>query len=72
MSESQRLLTLVGDPNQINTWSNTSYFFLKAGKIEGFLHGGIPLQPEKLKIQRLLWNGWQQLTTGQHGGFQYS
>jgi glycosyltransferase involved in cell wall biosynthesis len=72
MTELQRVLTLVGDPNQINTWSNIPYFLLKAGQIEGFLHGGIPLQPERLKLPRLLWNGWQQLMTGKHGGFQYS
>ncbi|MBD2459663.1 glycosyltransferase family 4 protein [Oscillatoria sp. FACHB-1407] len=68
----QRLLTLVGDPNQVNTWSNIPYFFLQAGKTQGFLHQGLPLNPEKLKLQRLVWNGWQQLTTGHHGGFQYS
>lgn len=72
MTELQRVLTLVGDPNQINTWSNIPYFLLIAGQVSGFLHGGIPLQPEHLKIKRLLWNGWQQLITGQHGGFQYS
>ncbi|MFQ4137702.1 glycosyltransferase family 4 protein [Nodosilinea sp. PGN35] len=72
MTSPQRVLTLVGDPSQINTWSNIPYFLLKAGQTAGFLHYGLPLQPEKLKLQRLLWNGWQHLTTGHHGGFQYS
>ncbi|MBE9158405.1 glycosyltransferase family 4 protein [Nodosilinea sp. LEGE 06152] len=72
MTSTQRVLTLVGDPNQINTWSNIPYFFLKAGQAAGFLHRGLPLQPEKLNLQRLLWNGWQHITTAHHGGFQYS
>jgi glycosyltransferase involved in cell wall biosynthesis len=72
MPNLKRVLAVVGDPNDINTWSNIPYFFLQAGQAAGFLHQGLPLQPQKLKVQRLLWNGWQQLTTGHHGGFQYS
>lgn len=72
MTSPQRVLTLVGDPNQINTWSNIPYFFLKAGQTAGFLQSGLPLHPEKLTLQRLLWNGWQYLTTTHRGGFQYS
>lgn len=72
MTSTQRVLTLVGDPNQINTWSNIPYFFLKAGKKAGFLHQGLPLEPERLKTQKMLWNGWQLLRTGHYGGFQYS
>lgn len=68
----QRLLTVVGDPNQINTWSNIPYFFLKAGQRAGFLDSGLPLHPEKLRLQRLIWNGWQWLQTREIGGFQYS
>lgn len=72
MTATQRVLTLIGDPNRINTWSNIPYFFLKAGQRADFLHYGLPLNPEKLRLQRLLWNGWQHLTTARHGGFQYS
>lgn len=68
----QRFLTVVGDPNLINTWSNTPYFFLKAGQEKGFLDAGLPLNPEKLKTQRLIWNLWKLLQTGEKGGFQYS
>ena len=61
MPSTQRVLTLVGDPNQINTWSNIPYFFLKAGQEANFFHSGIPLKPEKLKSQRILWNIWQTI-----------
>ena len=67
-----RHLTVVGDPNDINTWSNIPYFFLQAGKQQGFLDGGLPLQPEHLRFQRWAWNLWMLLRTGSYGGFQYS
>lgn len=67
-----RVLTVVGDPNQINTWSNTPYFFLQAGKQRKFLDRGLPLQPRKLRFQRLLWNLLRWMRTGETGGFQYS
>lgn len=72
MTSTQRVLTLVGDPNQVNTWSNIPYFFLKAGEKAGFLHQGLPLQPKRLKTRKMLWNGCQLLRTGRYGGFQYS
>jgi len=67
-----RILTVIGNPNDINTWSNIPYFFLKAGQQASFLSSGLPLQPEKLRIQRLLWNAIQWARTGEIGGFQYS
>jgi glycosyltransferase involved in cell wall biosynthesis len=68
----KRYLMLVGDPNDINTWSNTPYYFLQAAQKDNFLTGGLPLKPARLKFWRLLWNLWQLLLTGQRGGFQYS
>ena len=68
----KRILTLVGDPNQINTWSNIPYFFLKAGQNLGFIDAGLHLQPEKLRLNRLLWNLHSWLQFGETGGFQYS
>lgn len=67
-----RYVTVVGDPNDINTWSNIPYFFMKAGQKTGFLDSGLPLKPEKLKLQRWGWNLWTLLRTGAYGGFQYS
>lgn len=67
-----RYVTVVGDPNDINTWSNIPYFFLQAGKQQGFLDGGLPLKPERLRLQRWAWNLWMLLRTGSYGGFQYS
>ncbi|MGK7896152.1 MAG: glycosyltransferase family 4 protein [Xenococcus sp. (in: cyanobacteria)] len=72
MNTMQKVLTLVGDPNHINTWSNTAYFFLKASQKEHFLDRGLPLQPEKISWLRILWNLSMWLRTGEKGGFQYS
>jgi glycosyltransferase involved in cell wall biosynthesis len=69
---SKGYLMLVGDPNDINTWSNIPYYFLQAAQKDNFLIGGLPLKPARLKFWRLLWNLWQLLLTGQRGGFQYS
>jgi glycosyltransferase involved in cell wall biosynthesis len=65
-------LTVVGDPNQIMTWSGTPYFFLQAGKRHGFLHAGIPLKPANLWLRRLIWNLGCLISRGETGGFQYS
>ena len=72
MTTLPRLLTVVGDPHDINTWSNIPYFFLQAGQQAGFLTDGLPLDCDRLKQQRLLWNAGHWLTTGEYGGFQYS
>lgn len=72
MEKSARYVTVVGDPNDINTWSNIPYFFMTAGQQRGFLDGGVPLEPEQLRVQRWGWNLWTLLRTGAYGGFQYS
>ena len=72
MNTIHRVLTLVGDPNQINTWSNIPYFFLKASRKQHFLDLGLPLEPEKMRWLRILWNLGMWLHTREKGGFQYS
>jgi glycosyltransferase involved in cell wall biosynthesis len=72
MGRRSRYLTVVGDPNDINTWSNIPYFFVRAGQRRGFFDGGLPLKPERLRVQRWIWNLWTLLRTGAYGGFQYS
>jgi glycosyltransferase involved in cell wall biosynthesis len=72
MDRRSRYLTVVGDPNDINTWSNIPYFFMRAGQRSGFFDGGLPLKPERLWLQRWGWNLWTLLRTGSYGGFQYS
>ncbi|MBD2343425.1 glycosyltransferase family 4 protein [Anabaena subtropica] len=72
MKSIKRVLTVIGDPNQINTWSNTPYFFLKAGQKLGFLDAGITLNPDKLRTQRIIWNLLTCLKTAEKGGFQYT
>ena len=68
----QKVLTLIGDPNQINTWSNIPYFFLKASQKERFLDYGLALNPKKLSLLRIIWNLITWLHTREKGGFQYS
>ena len=72
MNKEKRLLTVIGDPNKINTWSNIPYFFLKTGHNLEFMDAGLPLQPEKLRVKRLFWNLLSWLQTKETGGFQYS
>ena len=72
MNQIKRVVTVVGDANKVNTWSGTPYFFRKAGQQLDFFSFGLSLEPEKLKINRVLWNWITWLKTGQTGGFQYS
>ena len=72
MPEIPRVLTVVGDPNQIGAWSGIPYFFLQAGNEQGFLSAGLSLQPEDLQLRRLFWNFARMLRGSRPGGFQYS
>ena len=72
MPEARRVLTVVGDPNRIGDWSGTPYFFLKAGKAQGFLAAGLPLRPEDLRCRRLIWNLARRARGARPGGFQYT
>jgi glycosyltransferase involved in cell wall biosynthesis len=67
-----RLLTLVGDPTSVETRGGQPFFFLQASLAQGFLDGGLALKPEKLKTQRIWWNLFSLLTSGQKGGYQYT
>jgi glycosyltransferase involved in cell wall biosynthesis len=72
MPESARFLAALGDPNRIGTWSGTPYFFLQAGREQGFLAGGLPLSPEDLRGRRLMWNLGRVARGARPGGFQYT
>ena len=72
MTFHRRVLTLLGDPSQVRTWSGTAYYFLAAGRQQAFLEDCLRLEPEKLRSSRVLWNLWSLITRGQVGGFQYS
>lgn len=67
-----RVLACVGDATSPEAWSGTPFHFLEAGRRLGFLDRGLALQPERLKFQRLLWNGLEFLRFGEVGGYQYS
>jgi glycosyltransferase involved in cell wall biosynthesis len=63
---------VIGDPTRIGTWSGTPYFFLKAGREQGFLARGLPLRPEDLRGRRLIWNLGRGARGARPGGFQYT
>lgn len=67
-----RAVAVVGDPNDINCWSNIPYFFLQAGKQADFFQTGLALNPRRQKPQRLLWNLAAPLRAERPGGFQYT
>ena len=68
----RRVLAVVGDADDIATWSNIPYFFLRAGRRGGFLHRGLRLHPSSLRWRRLFWNARRLVSGRGYGGFQYS
>ena len=68
----KRALAVVGDADDIATWSNIPYFFLRAGRRQSFLHRGLRLQPSRLRWHRLSWNARRLVNGRGYGGFQYS
>ena len=68
----KRVLTVIGDAEDIATWSNIPYFFLRAGRRAGFLHRGLRLHPSRLRSRRLFWNARRLVSGRAYGGFQYS
>ena len=67
-----RALAVLGDPEDINCWSNIPYFFLRAGKRADFFQLGVPLDIRRLRLPRLLWNARAPLRMERMGGFQYT
>ncbi|WP_325024022.1 glycosyltransferase family 4 protein [Hyphomicrobium sp.] len=67
-----RILTCLGDATSMETWSNTPYFFLNAGKDAGFLDAGWQLDTKVLRYHRLAWNAARTMKRWEMGGFQYS
>jgi glycosyltransferase involved in cell wall biosynthesis len=65
-------LVCIGDATSLATWSNIPYFLLKAGNDHGLITCGLQLHPERLRVQKLLWNSFQVLKAHRPGGFQYS
>lgn len=67
-----RILTCLGDATSIDTWSNTPFFLLNAGKRTGFLDDGWQLDTKVLRYHRLAWNAARTMKRLEMGGFQYS
>jgi glycosyltransferase involved in cell wall biosynthesis len=69
---SYRAVGVIGDPNDINCWSNIPYFFLDAGQRAGFFHLGLKVEPKREKLARSLWNVANVMRGDRTGGFQYT
>ncbi|WP_045835449.1 glycosyltransferase family 4 protein [Hyphomicrobium sp. 99] len=67
-----RILTCLGDATSIDTWSNTPFFLLEAGKSARFLDDGWRLDTKVLRYHRLAWNAARTMKRLERGGFQYS
>ncbi len=72
MARTPRLLTVVGDANDISTWSGIPYFFLRAAKRQGLLDAGVSLHPKTLGFRRAAWNLRSLLLRGKARGYQYT
>ncbi len=68
----RRLLICYGDSTNPSTHGGLSYSLLEAGIKNNLLHGGIKLDPQKLKPFKYIWNLYQFIISGKPGGFQYS
>jgi glycosyltransferase involved in cell wall biosynthesis len=68
----ERVLAVIGDAEDLATWSTIPFFFLRAGRRHRFLRRGLRLQPSRLRWHRLLWNARQLVSGRGSGGFQYS
>lgn len=67
-----RLLAALGDPQDINCWSNIPYFFLHAGKKAGLFSGGLAIDTGRRRREKTLWNLASIFRGERPGGFQYS
>jgi glycosyltransferase involved in cell wall biosynthesis len=68
----RRVLAVIGDAEELATWSNTPFFFLRAGRRLKFLDRGLRLLPRHLRWHRRFWNARRWLAGHGCGGFQYS
>lgn len=62
----------VGNVLDINCWSNTPFYFYKAGKKAKLFNQPWQLNTKKLFIPRLIWNILQFIKCRQIRGFQYT
>ena len=65
-------LASIGDATDLSTWSNIPYYLLEAGLKNSLISVGLPLKPERLKVNKLLWNMTRPLLGSTPGGYQYS
>ncbi|PSO84862.1 MAG: glycosyl transferase family 1 [Cyanobacteria bacterium QH_9_48_43] len=72
VKKKKRVLTLVGNPHNVNERGGSNYFFLRAAQEVNFLDLGVSTQPKKLSAYRIIWNIVSWLGRSEFGGFQYS
>jgi glycosyltransferase involved in cell wall biosynthesis len=65
-------VAVVGDVLDINTWSNTPFFFYTEGESRKLFNQPWRLNTDQFRIPRVLWNGAQVLRGKGAGGYQYS
>lgn len=66
------LVASVGDARSPLTWSGIPYHLTEAGRRAAFIEEGLPLDPTRLRRERLVWNALRLLTGDRAGGYQYS
>ncbi|WP_417315603.1 glycosyltransferase family 4 protein [Cycloclasticus pugetii] len=64
----------IGDPNEIDTFGGTPYYFLRESVRQGFVSKGLSLKANTvaIKFARLAWTLHSVLSGIKYGGFQYS
>lgn len=65
-------LAVVGDVLDINTWSNTPWYFYQEGARQGLFNQPWRLDMSRFSMSRNLWNVGQIVTGKGKGGYQYS
>ena len=65
-------VAVVGDVLDINTWSNTPWYFYHEGARQGLFNQPWRLDMNKFSTSRKIWNATQMLSGKGKGGYQYS
>ena len=65
-------VAVIGDVLDINTWSNTPYYFYTTGNRVGLFQEPWQLNLHQFNLSRKIWNACRLLTGKGVGGYQYS
>ena len=67
-----RSVAVLGDANDLRTWSNTPYFFSSAGKRAGFIQAGLDLKDPQYARNRTRWRIKSLLRLTRPADYQWS